>query len=1228
MKHKQQLLVIALLAMILQTMSGANLYWVGTNNSSWSNHANWSLTSGGIGGAGVPASSTTVIFDGNSIGNCTIDVTSNTTIAGLDIQWGYAGAITCSYTGTTPITFTISGTPATGVANFHGGSFTGYQSAPVSSGSGGSVEFSNATIKSNAPVEVANNFNLNTCMFWAASNFTQIGGILNMGSGILKCFPFYSSTIGFNAGTIVAGTGEARFITPATNNSTLTINGNSNFNEFTFQELSLWGCTSQTQTMLINANLIAADSVFIGRNPDIILNVNGTGSVSALGNFNMQGTKSQNGVGVVNLNIPVNVGGNVTIGAAPVAPANYANITGGGTGGLTLDGTANQVISQINSTWQFSNIEINNSTGAGVLASNITVNQLLTLHQGNLKTTNAALLTVGATGSVSGGSSSSYVDGPMKKIGNTAFTFPAGNAGVYQPLAISAPVLNTDAFTAQYFHAPPPTSGTTLDTTLASLSSCEYWNLQQTNGSSAVNVTLNWNQNSCTNTPSVMSVAYLNHSSKWGNLGSSAVYGDEVNGSVLSGIALSSAAGILTLGEKPNLGPQFIIPLQNKQQVLVNYTFDQNVNSYSAFPFNPAPSDPNVSCTLTSNIPFALAGGTDSPNGYVDNNNATDNALTATNPGGVNSPKNPQGYWMFQLSGTANELANFKTYGVYFSAGSSTHGPVSITVDYSSDGVNFTTATSYTFQDKGFFEDVIPNGISLGTLADNVENLYIRLTPSTQLTAAGVISIDNFQVVGTYSPAWLSVTVGGDHTNGLVSDGNLWSWGENYQGELGQGGVVSSASVLAPEAVASPNGKKFVKVATGFQHSAAIMADGSLWCWGCNAAGQLGDGTTAYYRTAPVQEKYKYTWIAVACGNSNTYAVRSDGTLWAWGYGLQGECGSTVTQNSNVPVQVDKVNTNYVSVYSSASSWFGFAIRSDQTLWGWGSNSSGNLGDGTSTNRSTPVNEFWGATWLSVATGAAHTVGIQTDGSLWTWGDNSESELGDGTTTSTAYPEQINAGSTYLAVGAGSGSSFAISAADNTLWSWGIDYAGSCPNCYQLGFSQLNFTPLNVPTQVGAGTWSAISSSNYSTIGIQSTDHAQYCSTGQNSNGQLGIGTGGMNGNFQDGFSCSNNSLNNFRIAPAPVAAITNAAPAASLAIYPNPANENIAIEYTIVDLKEASILITDMLGKRRAAFAGADLASGKITVNAKDLQLNPGIYIVTLQCDGKIQTKKIIIQE
>ncbi|HEV2123059.1 MAG TPA: hypothetical protein VGW38_09830, partial [Chloroflexota bacterium] len=217
---------------------------------------------------------------------------------------------------------------------------------------------------------------------------------------------------------------------------------------------------------------------------------------------------------------------------------------------------------------------------------------------------------------------------------------------------------------------------------------------------------------------------------------------------------------------------------------------------------------------------------------------------------------------------------------------------------------------------------------------------------------------------------------------------------------------------------------------------------GTPWAWGANGYGQLGDGTTTN-RFTPVQTLDLTDILAVSGGDYHSLALKTDGTVWAWGASDSGQLGNgtmstangTTMPSSAVPVQAAIHN----AVAIAAGSGHNLALRSDGTVWAWGANHSGQVGDGTTVNRSYPVQVSGLSNVTAIAAGQAHSLAVQADGTLWTWGANAYGQLGDGTTTDRIAPTQIAIPVRVTAVAAGRSHSLALGT-DGTVWRWGNAY--------------------------------------------------------------------------------------------------------------------------------------------------------------------------------------------
>jgi alpha-tubulin suppressor-like RCC1 family protein len=254
---------------------------------------------------------------------------------------------------------------------------------------------------------------------------------------------------------------------------------------------------------------------------------------------------------------------------------------------------------------------------------------------------------------------------------------------------------------------------------------------------------------------------------------------------------------------------------------------------------------------------------------------------------------------------------------------------------------------------------------------------------------------------------WRQVSTQGFQTAAIKTDGTLWTWGRNDNGYLGDNTITHRSSPVQTVA----GGTYWRQVAAAYYHTAAIKTDGTLWTWGFNGDGELGDNTVVH-RSSPVQTVAGGTnWRQVAAGYSHTAAIKTDGTLWLWGYNIYGQLGDNTVVNKSSPVQTTAGGTNWRQV--SGGSRHTAAVKTDGTLWLWGRNQYGQLGDNTVVNKSSPIQTIAGGTnWKLSAAGQYHTAAIKTDGTLWLWGCNKYGQLGDTTLVHRSSPIQTIAGGT------------------------------------------------------------------------------------------------------------------------------------------------------------------------------------------------------------------------
>ena len=358
--------------------------------------------------------------------------------------------------------------------------------------------------------------------------------------------------------------------------------------------------------------------------------------------------------------------------------------------------------------------------------------------------------------------------------------------------------------------------------------------------------------------------------------------------------------------------------------------------------------------------------------------------------------------------------------------------------------------------------------VNFGQLGDNTTTGRVTPVqvhgPANSGVLSGIIALGS----GEYS------------SNAVKKDGTVWSWGRNFNGQLGDNtttGRLTPVQVLGPAGIGVLTGITALGV-TADNHSIAVKNDGTAWAWGDNTYGQLGDNTTTG-RLTPVQVRGLANVgvltgiIAVGGDEYHSIALKNDGTVWAWGDNTYGQLGDNTTTARLTPVQVRGpanvgVLTGIIAV--AAGQFQCIALKNDGTVWTWGRNNFGQLGDNTTIDRLTPVQVLGpgGVLFLtgitSIAGGDYHTIALKNDSTVWDWGRNTFGSLGDNTNTDRLTPVQVrgsgNVGvlSGIIAIAAGDLHSLAIKN-DGTIWGWGDNGYGT------LG-DNTTTTPRNTPVQV------------------------------------------------------------------------------------------------------------------------------------------------------------------
>ena len=347
------------------------------------------------------------------------------------------------------------------------------------------------------------------------------------------------------------------------------------------------------------------------------------------------------------------------------------------------------------------------------------------------------------------------------------------------------------------------------------------------------------------------------------------------------------------------------------------------------------------------------------------------------------------------------------------------------------------------------------------------------------------------------SPPWAQVSASSTLTCGVQTNRTMWCWGNNNRGQLGTSG---HGVQDAPVRVGLRAG--WTQVAAGGGHACAVRSDHSLWCWGDGSSGALGTGarTTRYH---PVQVSGGDVYTSVSGSENTECAIRTDGTLWCWGDDTYGEVGDGTTGGFVLsPAQVGAA-ADWTGV--SAAAGHACGIQADGSAWCWGAGLRGELGDGAPAGSDTPAQVEGSGVWTGISAGgpaaAGVTCGIQADATLWCWGADSAGQLGDGKGPDSDVPVQVGARTGWRQASAAADHACALHG--GSLWCWGADADGLIGN----GSATPITRPVKVSTPPAAYNWVQVSAGDdKDTCGIE-RGHTLWC-WGLNEDDQLGLGSG------------------------------------------------------------------------------------------------------------------------
>ena len=318
---------------------------------------------------------------------------------------------------------------------------------------------------------------------------------------------------------------------------------------------------------------------------------------------------------------------------------------------------------------------------------------------------------------------------------------------------------------------------------------------------------------------------------------------------------------------------------------------------------------------------------------------------------------------------------------------------------------------------------------------------------------------------------WLTLTAGDFHTCGIHNDGTAWCWGDNQAGQLGSGtdsGTPTSGTTPSPVPSQVGSVGDWSQLSAGHEHTCGVKTDYTLWCWGANDEGQLGSGINLGTANAtPTQVGTETDWATVSAGGRHTCALKTDRTLWCWGADDFGQLGQISASTSTVQAVPLQVAGSWAAI--AAGDQFTCATRTDGTLWCWGRNTDGQLGNPTDNGADAPNPDPQqvgsAADWSNLAAGFNHACAVKTDGTAWCWGDNSfgETSTATNTTRSTTTPTRVGTSTSWSDLTAGWGSGCGLKT-EGTAWCWGNNDAGQLGSSTNIDTANQNPTPIQLGT--------------------------------------------------------------------------------------------------------------------------------------------------------------------
>ncbi len=454
-----------------------------------------------------------------------------------------------------------------------------------------------------------------------------------------------------------------------------------------------------------------------------------------------------------------------------------------------------------------------------------------------------------------------------------------------------------------------------------------------------------------------------------------------------------------------------------------------------------------------------------------------------------------------------------------------------------------------------------------------------------------LLAILFFKTFASNAQCYSSIEAGTDFNIAIKTDGTLWGWGKNDNGQLGDGTFVNKNT---PTKIGTENDWQTISV--GDNHTLAVKTNGTLWGWGNNAFSKIGFVSSGQV-TSPTQVGIATNWAIISAGSNHSMAIKFDGTLWGWGRNFEGQLGNggspTVISS---PTQIGTA-TNWSEVATGLN--HSIATRSGNTLWGWGQ--AGEVGDGSNIQRNLPVQIGTGTNWAQPFANTS-SMATKTDGTLWAWGNNGNGQLGIGSTANQLNPVQVGTATNWRNVSMGFGHTLAVNAS-NTLYGWGRNANGQLGD----GTTVNKLSPIIISQNILK--MAAGSEQNIATL----TNTLVY-TWGSNQYGQIGTGTTSTTGQ---------------PVAPTSINCPTSLANSEfeidNYSVYPNPVNDIMTINNKNLFSENTTITIFDITGKLiQSKFLNDVDNKSSIEIEIQS-NIEKGLYFLQIKQDNIIQTIKFI---